>query len=665
MKSIKVKLIIFLGLLIGIICIGLGIVSFIDSSKALTSNLGKTLPAIAEQAASNVGGRIEGQLGALEVIAARNDLKNFKDPWENKKLILLTELKRSGSIKMGIADKNGDVKYSDGTISNIKERSAFKNAILNGKNDVSEPVVSKANGSIVVAYAVPIKNNNKVVGALISVRDGNELSTLTNQVKFGQTGNAFMTKKDGTIIADSNKDKVIKMYNPIEEAKKDVNLNGLSNITKNMITGKTGMDQYKFDGVDKYVGYAPVAGTSWSIGVTVSKTEILSELDSLMTSIIISSILFILIGVGIVYIIASNISKGIKSTSKHLDLLAKGNLCEEVSPKYLKSKDEVGEMTSSMKLMQHSLREMIIRIKENSSSINMQSGNLSAVAQEIFSSSQNVAQAINEIAQGTGTQAEDLINVTDMLNEFSNKLSGMVSEIQGVDSNSREISLMANDSNDEMMKLNQSVTKVSNSFKTFNGKIVELGKDVNEINEITNIINGIAEQTNLLALNAAIEAARAGESGKGFSVVADEVRKLAEQSKVSSEGISKLINEISNNTDVIVQDSVEMDDELIKQVNIINSSIVSFRKIIVSVDEIIPKIETLKNSAEDIDKDKNTILARVDGVSAVALEVSASSEEIAASSEEMSASTQEVASTAQMLSSMTNGMSEEINKFKI
>ncbi|MBU3102215.1 MULTISPECIES: methyl-accepting chemotaxis protein [Clostridium] len=665
MKSIKAKLIVCLGLLIGIICIGLGIVSFVDSSKALISNLSKTLPRIAEEAASNVGGRIEGQLGALEAIAARNDLKNFKDPWGNKKLILLGELKRSGSIKMGIADKNGDVKYSDGTISNIKERSAFKNAILIGKNDVSEPVVSRADGSIVVAYAVPIKNNNKVVGALISVRDGNELSTLTNRVKFGQTGNAFMIKKDGTIIADSNKDKVIKMYNPIEEAKKDVNLNGLSNITKNMITGKTGMDQYKFDGVDKYVGYAPVAGTSWSIGVTVSKTEILSELDSLMTSIIISSILFILIGVGIVYIIASNISKGIKSASKHLDLLAKGNLCEEVSPKYLKSKDEVGEMTSSMKLMQHSLREMIIRIKENSSSINMQSGSLSAVAQEISSSSQNVAQAINEIAQGTGTQAEDLINVTDILNEFSNKLSGMVSEIQGVDSNSREISLMANDSSDEMMKLNQSVTKVSSSFKTFNGKIIELGKDVNEINEITNIINSIAEQTNLLALNAAIEAARAGESGKGFSVVADEVRKLAEQSKVSSEGISKLINEISNNTDVIVQDSVEMDDELIKQVNIINSSIVSFRKIIVSVDEIIPKIETLKNSAEDIDKDKNTILARVDGVSAVALEVSASSEEIAASSEEMSASTQEVASTAQMLSSMTNGMSEEINKFKI
>ncbi|KZL89694.1 methyl-accepting chemotaxis protein [Clostridium magnum] len=664
MKSIKSKMIMFLGLLIGSICIGLGTISFINSSKALESNLSKTLPKIAEQTASSVQGRIEGHLTALENIAARPEVMDPNNSSENKVSILLEEGKRIGSVRLEFVEKNGDIRKPDGTLVNVKERTYFQNA-LSGKSNVSDPFVSKTGGTIVVVYAVPVKHNNEVVGVLIETADGNKLSELTNQVKVGQTGYAFMIKKDGTNIASINKDLVMNMYNPIEEAKKDTKLQALADIEKKMGAGEIGIGEYYYNGVHKYVGYAPVKGTEWSVGVIVLKGEILSELDSLRVSVAGFSILFILIGAAIVYIIANSISKGIKSTSKHLELLAQGNLSEEVSPKYLQLRDEVGHMTNSMKVMQESLRGMINRIKENSANIDMQSESLSAVAEEIASSSQNVTEAINEIAKGTSSQSEDLVNVTDILNHFSNNLSKMVSEIQVMDSNAREISLMAEESSSEMSELNGSVTKVSNSFKTFNGKIVGLGKDINEINEITNIINSIAEQTNLLALNAAIEAARAGELGKGFAVVADEIRKLAEQSKVSSENISRLINGISKNTDVIVQDSVDMDNELINQVEIINSSITSFQKIIEAVNEVIPKIETVKNSAEGIDRDKNTILARVNDVSSVSIEVSASSEEISASSEEMNASTEEVSSSAQILSTMTKEMLEEVNKFKI
>ncbi|MBD7912162.1 methyl-accepting chemotaxis protein [Clostridium cibarium] len=664
MRSIKGKLIVFLGALIGVICIGLGGISFIISSNALTSNIGKTLPKIAEQTASNIQGRIEGRLSYLEAVAARDDIENPNNSWENKRTILLDEVKKSGSIRMNIADINGEAKASDGKTFNIKDREYFQKA-LSGNSNVSDPIVTKTDNSVSVLYATPIRYNNQIVGVLVETRDGNALSELTDQVKFGQTGTGFMIKEDGTTIANPNRDLVLQMNNVIEDAKKDSALQSLADIQSKMIAKETGIGEYKYDGKDKYIGYAPVGGTDWSVGIVVEKGEILSELNSLKVSVVLASTIFVVIGAAIIYIIANNITKGIKSTSKHLELLAEGNLCEEVSPKYLKSKDEVGDMTNSMKVMQEALGTMIKRIKENSSNINAQSENLSSVSEEIASVSQNVTETISEVAKGTNTQSEDLINITDILDDFSDKLSEMVKEIHVVDSNSREISLMANDSSSEMNGLNQSVVNVSNSFKEFYSKIMALGKDINEINEITSLINSIAEQTNLLALNAAIEAARAGEAGKGFSVVAEEIRKLAEQSKTSSENISKLINAISNNTDTIVKESITMDDEIMNQAKTIDNSIISFKKIIQAVDEVIPKIETVKGSAENIENDKKTILNRIDALSSVSLEVSASAEEISASAEEMNASTEEVAASAQILNNMTNEMIEEVNKFKV
>lgn len=174
-----------------------------------------------------------------------------------------------------------------------------------------------------------------------------------------------MIKKDGTNIASTDKDKVINMYNPVEEVKANPSLRAIADIEIKMGNGETGMGEY-FSGAEKYVGYAPVEGTEWSVGVIVLKSEILSELSTLKICAAFVSILFLLIGFVIIYIISNNITEGIKSASKHLDLLANGNLYKEVSDKYLKQKDEIGTMANSMKSMQESLENMIKKIEDDS-----------------------------------------------------------------------------------------------------------------------------------------------------------------------------------------------------------------------------------------------------------------------------------------------------------
>lgn len=563
-KSIKNQLLISFIALIAVICIGVSLMASYISKKALVETVETTLPAVAEQASCAIENGISIQLQVLTLVAENEKIKDPNVSIKDKIDALIPENKRGNHLGMSFVDTKGNLFSTDGTTFNVADQESFKKA-LSGIGNASNPMISKTDGKVIVLYSVPVKYNDTIVGVLIAGEDGEDLSRYTNSIKFGTTGEAFMLNKAGTTIAHKNKQLVLDQDNDFENVKKDPELQSIVEIEKKMVAGESGAGEYTYKGESKYVAYAPIKDTGWSVAIAIETKEILNQLDTLKIGISIVTIAFIVLGIIIVSIISRAITKPIKISMNQLKAISEGDLTEETSYEILDRKDEIGQMAQALDIMKESIISMINDIKGSSSNINVQTENLSSVAEELNASSQNISVAINDVAKGTVDQASDLVDITSILQDFSLKLDGVVKIIKEVGANSNNIKNMADSSNKDMENVIQSVKNVNETFNDLIVKTQNVGQNVTRINEITNLINSISEQTNLLALNAAIEAARAGEAGKGFSVVADEIRKLAEQSKESSINISQLIGEISKDTNLMVGTTDTVKNELKNQ----------------------------------------------------------------------------------------------------
>jgi len=139
-----------------------------------------------------------------------------------------------------------------------------------------------------------------------------------------------------------------------------------------------------------------------------------------------------------------------------------------------------------------------------------------------------IDQAAADLARRTEQQAASLEETAAALSEVT----------EGVRQTASEVGTMQGAIGKASEEAGEGRTVASQAVSAMDG----IQRSAQEIQSITNVIDGIAFQTNLLALNAGVEAARAGESGRGFAVVATEVRALAQRSADAAKDIKALIS---------------------------------------------------------------------------------------------------------------------------
>lgn len=664
MKSIKTRLIVVFSIMLIVICVAIGLFASKEAGDALLNQGEQNIELVSVEGADLVKSFMNQKIIFMESIASRRIITD-DTPWEEKVANLQPEAEKNGYETFAIVDLSGNAVRLKGDPVNISERQYFKLAI-SGKANVSDVLISKATNKPAVIVAAPIVRDGAVKGVVYGVLDGTGLTDITNKIKVGKTGYAYIANKTGVLMAHPDAEKVLNQYNPLEEAKKNPEYQGLADImTNHMLKGEKGVGHYFFEGTNRVIGYAPVPDTEWAIAVAQQESEMLDGVKSLNRIIVVLSLIATLAGIVITYFISSYISKPIVEASQYAKKIAELDITMDVPAHFKKRSDELGVLADAFQSVTDNLRGFVASISDASQQVASSSEELTATSQQAATSAEEVAKTIEEMAKGAGDQARDTEISAEKINEMGKLIAEEEQQREVLNEAAEQVSKLKDEGFLAIKDLVKKTEASNESSAQIYQVVVDTSESARKIENASQMIRSIAEQTNLLALNAAIEAARAGEAGRGFAVVADEIRKLAEDSNRFTKEIEGIVVELIDKTNSAVSTMQSVASMVEEQGKVVDWTKNKFEGIAGAVEKTKEAIGVLNNTGKIMYKKKDEIIDVIQNLSALAEENAAGTEEASASVEEQTSAMMQIAESSEELAKLAEEMQNSISKFRI
>ncbi|RFU65202.1 methyl-accepting chemotaxis protein [Peribacillus glennii] len=649
--TIKTKLFISFLIMLLIPCLTIGWISFKTAKEKVQEQITMSAAETTKLLNSNLDRFIEPEIKSIDFLSETIHSDDYKGA--NSKAQLHTMIPFVSTHQeistMFVGGKDGRFinapakKMPEGY--DARQRPWYQEAMKQqGEVIVSTPYVSKTTGDFVVSVSKALKDGSGVIGAEIKLKT---VEAFTNQVKVGKEGYAFILDKDRKVVV-----------HPTTKPTEELPGGSIDPIFKS----QNGDFAYPLDGVLKHMFFVTNERTGWKVAGTLFYDEVDKEAQPIFNKTILVLAISLIIGLGIIYIIVSSITRPLQTLVAASGKISDGDLTEEIE---LKSGDELGQLGDSFNDMTKNLRALVKQIGLNTDQVAASAEELTANAEETSRATEQIAHTIQEVASGSEKQLGSVEDSAVKMEELTSEVQRIAHNAQSASKSSVHTSEQAIEGEKSIQLAMEQMNTIKKTFGNLSLSIESLGSRSNEINKIIDVITDISSQTNLLALNAAIEAARAGEYGRGFAVVADEVRKLAEQSSNSAQQISNLIAAIQDETNKTVVSMNQASNEVMQGIGVVNTAGETFGQIKSAINEVVAEISDISSSVDKISFSTGQVVESAVIISKIAEEAAAGTQNVAAATEEQLASMEEISASANALTNMADELQHTIGKFKI